>query len=345
VRQQTSSTQGEAPRGVGASHDIDDVLPALYARLHKQAGRVLYKRHIPSEDAEDLVQTTMQLAVAKWKEIRNPGAWLLGTLRNRCVIYWRRRLPEECTRQLNEADLERGVEPDQTRVDLLADLGRVWHLLSPAHRRLLTLLYEAGLSPREAAEAMGLASTSVRKTAHRAIGRLREALALAPPPKPGGRRRPARQPPPANLSIVQGNADGTPIRLPAAQGTGAAGTWIASVDAFLAASKLTTPTRRHYRHHLIGAGTTLGWPPLAELTASDLLVFREALLADGRSAGTHICVLVALRGFISWAAEQGRNRMDPDVIRQQLRGCKWKKRKSRSAREQRSDTCRCGLGV
>jgi RNA polymerase sigma factor (sigma-70 family) len=445
VRQQSCRREG-----VGASPTIDDVLPALYAQLRGRLGRVLYGHRIPPEDAEDLVQATLLLAVAKWNKIRNPEAWLLGTLHKRCILYWRVRMPErERTRQLDDLDLNRGVAPDQNRRDWLADLAKVWHHLSPTQRRLLTLRYDQGLTSKEAADATGLAFGSVRKTTLRAVERLRGALALAPPPRSGGRGQPAtaevglvpRQPaaasamaarlrgaggaaaawiaavdvfvslrpshlrrnlardlaaaglglgPPPLTELGAGDleryrlsvSDRTPwvrahmlysprsfllwagergehalpadsvcevlrvgqtIRLPAAPRVEAtAAEWIASADAFLTASRLAASTRRLYRQHLMAAGATLGRRPLAELSESDLLAFRAALLADGRAAGTHLSVLTAVRCFLAWTVEQGWHAIDLDVIRVALRGWRWQQGLSASRLFGSESRCQAG---
>jgi RNA polymerase sigma factor (sigma-70 family) len=177
---------------VSAGLAVDDVLPALYARLRGRLGRLLYRHRIPPEDAEDLVQTTLMLAVAKWHAIREPEAWLLGTLHKRCIVYWRARVPQrEHMRQLEELDLERAVESDQNRRDWLADLDRVWHHLSPKQQTLLTLRFREGLTSGEAAGAVGLAASSERKTTLRALARLREALSAARAPEPAPRQRQA----------------------------------------------------------------------------------------------------------------------------------------------------------
>jgi hypothetical protein len=52
---------------------------------------VLRHYRIPLEDAEDLIQDTLVLALMKWPQIRSLGPWLYGTLRHRCIGYWRKR--------------------------------------------------------------------------------------------------------------------------------------------------------------------------------------------------------------------------------------------------------------
>ena len=207
----TCSGRMQVGAHVSASPAIDDVLPALCARLRSRFGGVLYRHRIPAEDAEDLVQTVLLLAVAKWDNIRDPEAWLIGTLRKRCILYWRtRRSHMEYTRPFEELDRECGVEPDPTRRDRFADLGKVWHLLPLTQRKLLVLRFQEGMSPREAAQAVGLAYTSVRKITNRAFERLREALGTTPPSRSAcGQRAPRLPagsgravPPPAGLREI-----------------------------------------------------------------------------------------------------------------------------------------------
>ncbi len=309
MRQPSYSRQQQGSGAATASRAaLDDALPALLARLRHHFARVLYKHCIPPEDAEDVVQTALLLAVAKWSEIREPEAWLLSTLHNRCILYWRKRKAlSECTRQLEEPDLARGVEPVQRRRDYLADLGRVWHRLSATEQRLLTLRYGAGLSTRETAAAMGLANSSVRKTAQRALERLRRALRTTPALPPAPRQRRLQQP-----AAIAASEPG-------------AGAWLAAITPFLAASKASALTRRQYRCHLLAAGAALAWRPLAGLSESDVLAFRAALLADGRSDGTHLCVLLAVRCFLAWAGQQGWHAMQGDAVRVALRG--WNSRR------------------
>ena len=417
----TCSGQSQVCADVSASQAIGVTLPALCARLRSRFGGVLYRHHIPAEDAEDLVQTTLLLAVAKWDNIRDPEAWLIGTLHKRCILYWRtRRSHMEYTRPFDELDRECGVEPDQTRRDLFADLGKVWHQLPLTQRKLLVLRFQEGMSPREAAQAVGLAYNSVRKITNRAFERLREALSTAPPQgSPRGQRAPrlpaaalaerlravggsggawiaavdafaavkaphlraqlsrylaaagiALGPPRwAELGIedlaafrlavddkatalrsqilyslrafllwagergdhaLQPDAIREALRVGKtiwreAAGKGATAEWSAAVDAFLAASTVTAPTRHQYRCHLFAAGTVFGCRPLAELTENDLLAFRAALLADGRAAGTHLVVLLVVRCFLVWAREQGWIGIDGDAIRVVLQG--WDSRR------------------
>lgn len=316
---QQATCRGSQERAdIEASPAMGEALPVLFARLRGRFGGVLYRHHIPVDDGEDLVQTTLLLAVAKWNDIRNPEAWLIGTLHKRCILYWRaRNTHTEVTRTFEELDSEHGVEPDQARRERFADLGKVWHCLPPVQRKLLLLRFQEGMKPREAAQAVGLACSSVRKTTSRACERLRKALGAAPPRTPF-RRRPPRQPAAA------------PALAKGLRAEGASAEWRAAVEAFLATSPVSAHTRRQYRYHLFRAGAAAEWPALAEVSESDLLALRAAILADGRAPGTHFCEFVVVRCFLLWVGEQGWIAVDRDVIRVVLRS--WDPRRQRSPR-------------
>jgi RNA polymerase sigma factor (sigma-70 family) len=183
---------------VTARDAIEDVLPELCEQLRAPLRGLLYRYRIPPEDAEDVVQGALLLAVQKWDEIREPGAWLLGAVEKRCKLFWRARRKDAARyEQLEEWQPQLAEESAQEKRDLLADVHRVCRRELPAaQRKLLALRFQLGLSPREAASAMGLAHSSVRKTTNRAFGRLR--LAVGTRPAPARDRKVAAVAPPAN---------------------------------------------------------------------------------------------------------------------------------------------------
>jgi RNA polymerase sigma-70 factor (ECF subfamily) len=156
-------------------------LPDLCRQLRPRLRRILADFHIPPQDAEDLVQTTLLLALRKWSLIRDPHSWLFGALRNRCLFYWRERR-RHGERHDSLADHAPGpaIFSAQTRRDLLADLATL-SLRLPRLQRAVLALHCQGLGPLEVAEATGLARSSVRKTRHRAVAELRRAAAMRPP--------------------------------------------------------------------------------------------------------------------------------------------------------------------
>jgi RNA polymerase sigma factor (sigma-70 family) len=162
---------------VSESLSIDDVLPAVYRRLRRPIGRVLGKYHIPVEDAEDLVQTVLLLAVSKWSEIVAPEAWIIGTLQRRCLLYWRGQMQHKRRfEQLDDATPGPAGAPAQARWELLADLAAATRRLPATQRRLVVLRFQLGLTSPEAAAAAGLAHSSVRKILNRGLASLREQL-------------------------------------------------------------------------------------------------------------------------------------------------------------------------
>ena len=65
-------------------------LEEILARTEPRLKRVLSRYQIPAQDADDLLQETFLIMVSKAGSIRNYDAWLVGTLANRCIIYWRK---------------------------------------------------------------------------------------------------------------------------------------------------------------------------------------------------------------------------------------------------------------
>jgi RNA polymerase sigma factor (sigma-70 family) len=149
-------------------------LEKLLARCRPQLSRVLYRFRIPQQDAEDLLQETFLILISKWETVRSPEAWLAGTLRNRCILYWRRqraRLDEAMDQALLEVLAE--VEPPpQEHSDLRCDLAEALGRLEPRQRALLELRYAWGCTSQEAGDRLGHGAASVRKMTQRSIARL-----------------------------------------------------------------------------------------------------------------------------------------------------------------------------
>ncbi|HSF40516.1 MAG TPA: sigma factor, partial [Thermoanaerobaculia bacterium] len=70
---------------------VRESLDQLLRRLRPRLKQVLGRYRVPAHDAEDLVQEALISTIQKWDVIQDPEAWLLVTLRNRCVVYWRKR--------------------------------------------------------------------------------------------------------------------------------------------------------------------------------------------------------------------------------------------------------------
>ncbi|HVT60264.1 MAG TPA: sigma-70 family RNA polymerase sigma factor [Thermoanaerobaculia bacterium] len=149
-------------------------LDQLLRRLRPRIKQVLGRYHVPAHDAEDLVQEALVATIQKWHEIQDPEAWILVTLRNRCVVYWRKRRAS-LYNSVDTVILEMLTEPvsaPQERAELLWDLNDLMEGLPPRCRKLLRLRYGLGYDSSEVAERMGYHPASVRKVARRCMAAL-----------------------------------------------------------------------------------------------------------------------------------------------------------------------------
>jgi RNA polymerase sigma factor (sigma-70 family) len=290
---------------VNASGSIEEVLPNLCQRLRRRMTWILSVQRIPPQDWEDLIQTALLQAVSKWSEIRDPEAWLLATLSNRCLMYRRRRLVESC----RFVELDAAVEAtaasvaEQAKCDLLADLKAACRNLPPSQHLLVVCCCHLGLSPTESASATGLAHGSVRKTLSRAYARLRELLGELP--------RPARAR--ASARSVRRRSPNRRPRAPAA--------WTAAVRTWLIEAGYTAWTSKSYRAHLSSAGLALGDRPLTELTPDALASYRTEQIQHGQARGKHMGArLQVLCTFLTWAGKCGLHGIDADNLRLALLG-------------------------
>lgn len=149
-------------------------LDQLLRRLRPRLKQVLGRYRVPAHDAEDLIQEALVATIQKWNEIQDPEAWLLVTLRNRCVVYWRKRR-NSLYNSVDTAILELLSEPvsaPQERAELLWDLNDLLEELPARCRKLLRLRYGLGYDSSEVAEQMGYHPSSVRKVARRCMAAL-----------------------------------------------------------------------------------------------------------------------------------------------------------------------------
>lgn len=154
-------------------------LEKLLERCRPQLSRVLFHFRIPPEDAEDLLQETFVILISKWDSVRSPEAWLAGTLRNRCILYWRRRRAR-IDEAMDAAMLDLLAEsepPPQERSDLRSDLALALARLEPRQRSILKLRFGWGCTSREAGERTGHGAANVRKMTQRSIALLNADLA------------------------------------------------------------------------------------------------------------------------------------------------------------------------
>ncbi len=170
---------GHQPPGGTAVEAAASELAALCQRLRPQFHAILRRCRVPPEDSEDLVQSTLRIAIEKWREIESLEPWLLATLRRHCALHWR----EHCRRTARQMPIEPVGEepggaagvllpptpPEQERRDALLDLRRLAHDLPPHQRRLLALRHHLGAVPLASLGREQLAAFRVRLAATGAV--------------------------------------------------------------------------------------------------------------------------------------------------------------------------------
>lgn len=175
----------EDTREIGPS--LEEVLPRAQPKIRQ----LFYRYRVPPEDAEDLLQQTLLAMVYKWREIERPEPWLLGTLRKKCLLYWRgrrRRLYDACDASLLEL-LAGEAQAPQERSAVICDLAAALSQIPSRCRRLLRLRYGLGLDPVELAERLGYSRASIGKLTTRCLAALGSQMCAGSPPA----KRPARR--------------------------------------------------------------------------------------------------------------------------------------------------------
>lgn len=157
---------------------IEAALADLVWQLRPRIRQVFSNFRIPAFDAEDVLQEVLVIAFLKWDSIRIKDAWLLGTLRKKCALYWKRQRDDRL-QGVDFGTLEelcRPVEPGQERIERRLDLAALTSGLCRRHRLVLWLRYGLGLSASEIAARTGYCDSSIRKLTCRSVARLQKKL-------------------------------------------------------------------------------------------------------------------------------------------------------------------------
>lgn len=158
---------------------FEELLRGLEPRFRIVLGRF----RIPEQDAEDLLQQALLTYLRKRHTVRDPEAWLVGTLRNRCLKYWRARRRSLYT-AVDSAILESVAEDGaagQDRAAMRRDLAGAMGRLRPSCRSILGLRYGLGCEPRETARRLGYKESSIYKLMQRCLAALSSQLMESPP--------------------------------------------------------------------------------------------------------------------------------------------------------------------
>jgi RNA polymerase sigma factor (sigma-70 family) len=153
---------------------IEEILSDLQPRI-----RAIFSRfRIPEQDAEDVLQQTLLTYLYKRNSIHDPERWLLGALRNRCLVYWRNRRRTLYT-AVDKVILESMAASDgcpQDQADFLRDLNLIISELPARCQNLLWLRYRQGYAPPEAARRLGYKASSIYKITDRCLAALARRL-------------------------------------------------------------------------------------------------------------------------------------------------------------------------
>ncbi len=154
--------------------EVEAYFQDIFERIRPRAQGLLYRYHIPRQDADDLLQQALLVLFTKYGEVRYPEAWILGTLRNQCLRYWRRHRMR-ASDPLDDDLLERLGEPLPPRQelgDLRRDLELAIARLPERHRAVLRLRFGFGLGAAEIASRLDYRPASIRKILNRCLAAL-----------------------------------------------------------------------------------------------------------------------------------------------------------------------------
>ena len=185
----SSSDTGAA----GRPHDEDDLLlarvaagdAAAFGRLvarHGERALAVATRMLGSRaDAEDAVQDVFTRlwagAAARWRPGgARFGTWLWRAVANRCLDQLRRPRMGELTDAIDPPDPSPGALERLERDRVLRQVTDAIETLPERQRMAIALVYDAGLSGAEAAEAMGVSAGAMEQLLVRARRSLRTGL-------------------------------------------------------------------------------------------------------------------------------------------------------------------------
>lgn len=143
-------------------------------RVRPRLKCVFVRYRIPPDDADDLLQQALLAFVHQSGEVRDPGAWLAGTLRHKCLLYWRDRR-RKVYDAVDDAMLEWLAQPQaptQGDADLRRDVENLIERLPQRCRSLLQLRYKMGYEAPELARRLGYRPSSIGKVTTRCLAAL-----------------------------------------------------------------------------------------------------------------------------------------------------------------------------
>ena len=161
-----------------AMHGDEAAFDALSGRvgdqLHSVARRILRDAYL----AEDATHRALLDAWRFLPRLSDPDrfeAWLYRLLVNACNAEARHERRHRANLRLLESD-EPAVHDSSARVATQEQLDHAFRALGVEHRTVVVLIHYVGLSPGEAADAMGTPVGTVRSRLHYALKQMRAAV-------------------------------------------------------------------------------------------------------------------------------------------------------------------------
>ena len=156
---------------------------SIFDAYHVSVYRFVASRVSNPSDAEDLTQLVFVKALEALPRYTARGVpfggWLFRLARNTVIDHVRtRREHTELEAATDRAIEDAGPEMVATLRDDLAAVARALEALTEDQREVIALRFFAGLSAKEAAEAMGRQEGTIRGLQFRAIAALRRSLGL-----------------------------------------------------------------------------------------------------------------------------------------------------------------------
>jgi RNA polymerase sigma-70 factor (sigma-E family) len=139
--------------------------------------RLAYVLTADQHAAEDLLQTALTRAAARWGRIHTaPEAYVRQILFREQVSWWRRRARR---REITMADPPEQAAIPVASAETRLDLQEALRALPAGKRAVLVLRYLEDLPEAQVADILGCSVGTVRSQAHKAITQLRSALTSA----------------------------------------------------------------------------------------------------------------------------------------------------------------------
>jgi RNA polymerase sigma-70 factor (ECF subfamily) len=160
---------------------VEATLEGFLSRFRPRLKALFAHYKIPPQDTEDILQQALLALVYQRQAVRDPEAWLVGTLRNKCLLYWRehrRKLYDNVDAAVLEC-MAQPMSPAQEGNDLRRDLETAMELLPERCRSLLSLRYRQGYEPPELAERLGYSPASISKITTRCLAALTRHMVTA----------------------------------------------------------------------------------------------------------------------------------------------------------------------